>query len=182
MTTLRVLLGVDLGSMDEEEEVVPPPPPGLPKRRPNPSPWRKIAPRIKKKKQALKEKELGNNSYKKKDCDTALKHYSWVRELDPSNMTYLTNQALCTFRRATMATARSFARPSMWAWRTTKTTGISPKLMLESATPLQGRAVQGCHPLLEQVPGRAPYPGCAQEIPTGRENLEGARVVGLHKP
>lgn len=32
-----------------------------------------------------------------------------------------------------------------------------------------------------KFPGRAPNPKCAQEMPTGRENLEGARAAGLQK-
>ena len=31
----------------------------------------------------------------------------------------------------------------------------------------QRRKVQGCHPFLQQVSGRAPNPRCAQEMPTG---------------
>nr|AAB49720.1 transformation-sensitive protein homolog [Acanthamoeba castellanii] len=45
------------------------------------------------KKQALEEKELGNQAYKKKDFDTAIVHYKKAFELDPDNMTYLTNLA-----------------------------------------------------------------------------------------
>lgn len=53
--------------------------------------------------QALKEKELGNAAYKKKDFPTALKHYEAALQHDPTNMTYLSNQAgtththTCTF-------------------------------------------------------------------------------------
>lgn len=43
--------------------------------------------------QALKEKELGNAAYKNKDFETALKHYEQAIEDDPTNMTYITNQA-----------------------------------------------------------------------------------------
>lgn len=43
--------------------------------------------------QALKEKELGNAAYKKKEFDTALKHYEEALKHDPTNMTYLSNQA-----------------------------------------------------------------------------------------
>lgn len=43
--------------------------------------------------QALKEKELGNAAYKKKDFETALTHYHKAIELDPSDMTFLLNEA-----------------------------------------------------------------------------------------
>jgi len=43
--------------------------------------------------QALKEKELGNAAYKKKDFDEALQHYDKALELDPENITFMTNKA-----------------------------------------------------------------------------------------
>ena len=43
--------------------------------------------------QALKEKELGNEAYKKKDFETAIKHYDGAIELDPENITFLLNKA-----------------------------------------------------------------------------------------
>lgn len=43
--------------------------------------------------QALKEKELGNAAYKNKDFELALKHYDQALKHDPTNMTYISNQA-----------------------------------------------------------------------------------------
>ena len=45
------------------------------------------------KKEALDEKEKGNEAYKKKDFGTAIGHYKRAIELDPENMTYYTNAA-----------------------------------------------------------------------------------------
>lgn len=39
------------------------------------------------------EKELGNAKYKEKRFDEALEHYSKAWELDPSDITILTNKA-----------------------------------------------------------------------------------------
>lgn len=43
--------------------------------------------------QAQQQKELGNAAYKRRDFPTALAHYTRAEELDPTNMTYVTNQA-----------------------------------------------------------------------------------------
>jgi hypothetical protein len=42
---------------------------------------------------ALKEKELGNQAYKKREFDAALGHYDKAYELDNENITFLTNKA-----------------------------------------------------------------------------------------
>ncbi|OAY59965.1 hsp70-Hsp90 organizing protein 3 [Manihot esculenta] len=43
--------------------------------------------------QAVKEKELGNEAYKKKDFETAIAHYTKAMELDDEDISYLTNRA-----------------------------------------------------------------------------------------
>lgn len=42
---------------------------------------------------AIREKNLGNEAYKKKDFTTAYQHYDKAIELDPSNITFLNNKA-----------------------------------------------------------------------------------------
>uniref|UniRef100_H2YCW9 Stress-induced-phosphoprotein 1 n=1 Tax=Ciona savignyi TaxID=51511 RepID=H2YCW9_CIOSA len=46
---------------------------------------------------SLKEKELGNSAYKKKDFEAALEHYDKAFSLDPLNITILTNKAAVYF-------------------------------------------------------------------------------------
>eukprot|EP00960_Hanusia_phi_P076402 768555-Hanusia_phi.AAC.9 len=48
-------------------------------------------------KEALAEKELGNEAYKQKDFDQAIKHYEKAAELDPTSMVYLNNIAAALF-------------------------------------------------------------------------------------
>uniref|UniRef100_A0A8C1MKD3 Stress-induced-phosphoprotein 1 n=1 Tax=Cyprinus carpio TaxID=7962 RepID=A0A8C1MKD3_CYPCA len=96
MTTLSVLLGLDLAGMDEEEEQTPTPPP-KPKETAPPPPKEEDLPENKR--MALKEKELGNAAYKKKDFATALKHYEEALKHDPTNMTYVSNQAAVHFEK-----------------------------------------------------------------------------------
>lgn len=45
------------------------------------------------KSEAIKEKTLGNNAYKSKDFETALRHYFKAIELDPTDITYYNNVA-----------------------------------------------------------------------------------------
>lgn len=52
------------------------------------------------KKHALEEKEKGNAAYKQKDFATALTHYGKAFELDPTNITFLTNRAAVFFEQA----------------------------------------------------------------------------------
>lgn len=48
-------------------------------------------------KEAIKEKEKGNEFYKKREFESAIAHYDKAIELDPINITYLTNKAAVYF-------------------------------------------------------------------------------------
>jgi len=50
--------------------------------------------------QAVKEKDLGNDAYKKKDFETAIKHYDKAIELDPTNIVFYTNKAAVFFEQS----------------------------------------------------------------------------------
>ncbi|CAB1413154.1 unnamed protein product [Pleuronectes platessa] len=96
MTTLSVLLGLNLSEMEEEDEPTPPPRP-KPKETQPPPPKEEDLPENKRK--ALKEKELGNAAYKNKDFEAALKHYEEAIKHDPTNMMYISNQAAVYFEK-----------------------------------------------------------------------------------
>uniref|UniRef100_A0A7N6BZT7 Stress-induced-phosphoprotein 1 n=1 Tax=Anabas testudineus TaxID=64144 RepID=A0A7N6BZT7_ANATE len=96
MTTLSVLLGLNLSEMEEEEEPTPSPPP-KPKETQPPPPKEEDLPENKR--MALKEKELGNAAYKNKDFEMALKHYEEAIKHDPTNMTYISNKAAVYFEK-----------------------------------------------------------------------------------
>ncbi|XP_032819672.1 stress-induced-phosphoprotein 1 [Petromyzon marinus] len=100
MVTLSVLLGVDLQMHDDDEDDSPATPPtkSTPKPEPKPEPMEEDIPENKR--QALKEKELGNSAYKQKNFDVALEHYDKAFQLDPTNMTYLSNKAAVYFEQA----------------------------------------------------------------------------------
>lgn len=95
LTTLSVLMGMDVSDDDDEE----PEPSPLRKKTPTPPPKQEKMEVDKSPEQlkALKEKETGNAAYKKKDFKTALEHYDKAIELDPTEMTYLNNKAAVYF-------------------------------------------------------------------------------------
>ncbi|XP_078284037.1 stress-induced-phosphoprotein 1 [Rhinoraja longicauda] len=96
MTTLSVLLGIDLqATEDDEDEPAAAPPPPRPKKATKPEPMEEDLPENKKK--ALKEKELGNEAYKMKDFAAAIKHYDQAAEHDPTSMIYLANKSAVYF-------------------------------------------------------------------------------------
>uniref|UniRef100_A0A8C9WV07 Stress-induced-phosphoprotein 1 n=2 Tax=Scleropages formosus TaxID=113540 RepID=A0A8C9WV07_SCLFO len=108
MTTLSVLLGFDLAGVEEEEEEPTP----APKPKPQPPPP-KEEDLPENKRQALKEKELGNEAYKKKDFATALKHYESAQQHDPTNMTYLLNQAAVYFEKGEFEKCRELCEKAI---------------------------------------------------------------------
>jgi len=59
-------------------------------------------------KAALAEKQLGNDAYKKKDFDTAIAHYSKAVELNPNEMTFLSNIAAVKFEQKKYAECVEF--------------------------------------------------------------------------
>ncbi|XP_069036344.1 stress-induced-phosphoprotein 1 [Lepisosteus oculatus] len=112
MTTLSVLLGIDLAGAEEDEEDTPAPPPPPPKKEPEPAKHRdEDLPENKR--QALREKELGNEAYKKKDFDSALKHYEAALQADPTNMTYLSNQAAVFFEKGDFSRCRELCEKAI---------------------------------------------------------------------
>ncbi|KAF4072971.1 hypothetical protein AMELA_G00253600 [Ameiurus melas] len=110
MTTLSVLLGFDLAGMDEDDEPTPPPPP-KPKEATPPPPKEEDLPENKR--LALKEKELGNAAYKKKDFETALKHYDEACKHDPTNMAYLSNKAAVFFEKGEFEKCRELCEKAI---------------------------------------------------------------------
>ncbi|CAD6208431.1 GSCOCG00003443001-RA-CDS, partial [Cotesia congregata] len=96
LTTLSVLLGINAMGEDEGMEVDPPLKPEEPKPAPKPQP--KEDPSIpREKREAIAEKQKGNDAYKKKDFETALSHYNKAVDLDPTDITYLLNIAAVYF-------------------------------------------------------------------------------------
>uniref|UniRef100_A0A1B6DW00 Stress-induced-phosphoprotein 1 n=1 Tax=Clastoptera arizonana TaxID=38151 RepID=A0A1B6DW00_9HEMI len=98
VTIFSVLLGVNIADdndqpspmdVDPPHPKTPPPPP-----KPKPEEDPKLTPQ---EREALKEKNLGNEAYKKKDFSKALEHYNKAIELNPTDITYLNNIAAVYF-------------------------------------------------------------------------------------
>ncbi|XP_053703062.1 stress-induced-phosphoprotein 1 [Synchiropus splendidus] len=94
--TLSVVLGLNFSDLEEEEDPTPAPPPKPKETQPPPSKEEDLP---ENKRMALKEKELGNIAYKKKDFQVALQHYEEAIKHDPTNMTYISNQAAVYFEK-----------------------------------------------------------------------------------
>ncbi|XP_011300821.1 stress-induced-phosphoprotein 1 [Fopius arisanus] len=101
LETLYVLsnfnvMDTDAAGLDESMEVDPPrqPQEEKPQEKPPKKPQNDLTPE---KREALVEKQKGNESYKKKDFDNALVHYNKAIELDPTEITYLLNIAAVYF-------------------------------------------------------------------------------------
>ncbi|XP_035732907.1 stress-induced-phosphoprotein 1-like [Vespa mandarinia] len=93
LTTLGVLLGVD-ETMEVDQEQ----PPEPPKSKPEPKVEKKEDENLPvEKRDALNEKKLGNEAYKKKNFEEALQHYNKAVELDPTEIVYLLNIAAVYF-------------------------------------------------------------------------------------
>lgn len=103
LTTLSVLLGLNIESAGDDEMDTSPPPPkkeAPPRSEPKKSPPKeeKMAEDLTpEKREALKEKDLGNQAYKKRNFEEALKHYNKAVELDSGDITYLNNIAAVYF-------------------------------------------------------------------------------------
>ncbi|XP_023949750.1 stress-induced-phosphoprotein 1 [Bicyclus anynana] len=95
LTTLSVLLGLEETPMDVDP-TTPEAPAPKPKaaEEPNKPKYEDLP---ENRRQALQEKDLGNDCYKKKDFDNALKHYSKAIEFDSTDITFYTNMAAVYF-------------------------------------------------------------------------------------
>ncbi|CAH1403250.1 unnamed protein product [Nezara viridula] len=97
LVTMGVLMGIDLDISNEAEKMDVDPPKPTSQHEPPKSkddPDRDLTPE---QREAKKEKDLGNEAYKKKDFVTALQHYNRAVEINPSDITYHNNIAAVYF-------------------------------------------------------------------------------------
>ncbi|KAI9596127.1 stress-induced-phosphoprotein 1-like protein [Syncephalis fuscata] len=104
MTVMMALMGLDSENLPDSMPFggqSPPtsPTPEAPKAKqpePEPEPM-ELSEEDVKKQEAIKEKDLGNQFYKKREFEQALKHYANAWELDSTNITILNNRAAVLF-------------------------------------------------------------------------------------
>lgn len=91
------MTGIDFSyDMDVDE-------PPAPEKKPTPPPKKEEPAKPKyedlpeNKRLAYQEKDLGNEAYKKKDFESAIKHYQKAAEHDPTDITFYTNMAAVYF-------------------------------------------------------------------------------------
>lgn len=106
MEMLGLMMGQDPGAEQEESSSptsAPAPTPKKEEKKPEPveEDWSNLSPEERKKKETEKEarlkKEAGNEFYKNKEFEKALEAYDAAIEIDPTNMTFLSNKAAVYF-------------------------------------------------------------------------------------
>lgn len=97
MAALSVMMGLD-ANFEEAMETDQSPPTPPPTKKPEPKPEPKVEENLPENKMnAKKEKELGNEAYKKKDFAVALEHYNNALTHDPTDITFYNNIAAVYF-------------------------------------------------------------------------------------
>jgi len=130
MTTMSVLLGIDLSNIGggPSQQAPEPPKPKAPKKEePKPEPAQ-VPDNVQ---QSLDEKALGNAAYKKKDFETALSHYDKAFELDSKNITFLTNKAAVYFEMGDMDKCREVCHKAVEVGRENR---VDYKLIAKALT------------------------------------------------
>ncbi|XP_072939296.1 stress-induced-phosphoprotein 1 [Epargyreus clarus] len=95
LTTLSVMLGLDFAAPMDVDPPAPDPKPTSSAKEEPPKPNNDDLPEHRRR--ALQEKDLGNDFYKKKEFESAIKHYKRAIELDPTDITFYTNMAAVYF-------------------------------------------------------------------------------------
>jgi len=96
MTVLSVILGLPM-DMGQDEKPAQPKPKETPKTETKNTQESSSSKLNEAQQAALKEKDLGNESYKKRDFATAHQHYDKAIELDSTNITFYTNKSAVLF-------------------------------------------------------------------------------------
>ncbi|CBY09638.1 unnamed protein product [Oikopleura dioica] len=94
--TLQVMFGINLGADADGNPTVNP----TPENKANQPPPSEAEPICEEKEEAKRAKAAGNDFYKNKDFEKAIKNYKKAVELDPSEMIYVNNLATCYFEMA----------------------------------------------------------------------------------